>query len=299
MKVGIDIGGSHIGVGVIDDKGKILEKHEKRLMSVEKQNIENSIKVYMIEQVRQLKNQYDIEEIGIGIPGYAQNGVIVSSGNLGIKNYNIVQALQELELPIKITNDAKCAALAEQAYGCLKAYERSVFLTLGTGIGGAVFLGNQLLKAGKSPAYEIGHMIIEKNGIPCYCGQNGCFERYASMKVFKNNLRKVLHLDETTKGEDLLEMIRRNSPNDKDYDRIEGVVSEFVENLSIGIQSLIRIFEPEVIGIGGSFVYFEDVFLQRLRNRLFELNCKDEERKNIKIEIAILGNDAGMIGAVL
>lgn len=300
MKVGIDIGGSHIAIGVIDEKGKILEKSEKRITSVEKQDIKKSIKEYIVEQVSRLKEQYDLEEIGISMPGYAENGVIITSGNLGIKNYNIVEALQEkLDLPIKIRNDAKCAGLAEHAYGCLKGYERSVFLTLGTGIGGATFIENQLLKAGKKPGYEFGHMIIERNGIPCYCGQKGCFERYASMKVFKNNLREVLHLDEKTSGEELLEIVRRNCIDDKNYEVIENVVDKYIENLSIGIQSLIRIFEPEVIGIGGSFVYFEDVFLERLKNRLQELNQGDEERRNIRIEMAILGNDAGMIGAIL
>lgn len=299
MKVGIDIGGSHIAIGVIDEKGKILEKIEKRITRIEKQDVKKFIEKSIIEQVNRLKNEYDLEEIGIGIPGYAKDGVIISSGNLGIKNYNIAKALQNLKLPIRIRNDAKCAALAEHAYGCLKGYERSLFLTLGTGIGGAVFKENQLQKTGNKPGYEVGHMIIEKNGIPCYCGQKGCFERYASMKVLKNNLRKALQLDEMTRGEELLELIRRNSSNHDNNEVIEGIVKEYIENLSTGIQSLIRIFEPEVIGIGGSFVYFEDVFLERLKHRLQELNQNDLDRRRIKIEIAILGNDSGMIGAVL
>lgn len=299
MKVGIDIGGSHIAIGVIDEKGKILEKIEKRITRIEKQDVKKFIEKSIIEQVNRLKNEYDLEEIGIGIPGYAKDGVIISSGNLGIKNYNIAKALQNLKLPIRIRNDAKCAALAEHAYGCLKGYERSLFLTLGTGIGGAVFKENQLQKTGNKPGYEVGHMIIEKNGIPCYCGQKGCFERYASMKVLKNNLRKALQLDEMTRGEELLELIRRNSSNHDNNEVIEGIVKEYIENLSTGIQSLIRIFEPEVIGIGGSFVYFEDVFLERLKHRLQELNQNDLDRRRIKIEIAILGNDSGMIGAVI
>lgn len=231
--------------------------------------------------------------------GWAEEGVLIRSGNLGVEGYNLEQALKKLKLPIKIQNDAKCAALAEHQYGCLKQQNRSIFLTLGTGIGGAVFLDNQLLKTGKRPGYEFGHMVIEKNGIPCKCGRNGCFERYASMKVFKNNLREALNLDENTRGEELLEILRRNSPENEKYEMIENVVSEYIENLSIGIQNLIWLFETEVIGIGGSFVYFEDVLLERLKKKLEELNEDDEERKKIKIETAVLGNDAGMIGAVL
>lgn len=299
MKVGIDLGGSHIAIGVVDNNGRILEKNEKRLTSVEKHNIEKSIEEYMIQNINQMIEKYEITEIGIGAPGWAENGMIKNSGNLGIQNYPITQRLQELQLPIKITNDAKCAALAENAYGCLKGYDRSIFLTLGTGIGGAVFLDNQLLKAGKKPGYEFGHMTIEKNGIPCHCGGKGCFERYASMKVFKNKLREALDLDETTRGEELLEMIRKNKPEDKNYKIIENLISEYIENLSIGIQNLIHIFEPEIVGIGGSFVYFEDVLLPRLKEQIRKINEKDEERKNIRIETAVLGNDAGIIGAVL
>lgn len=299
MKIGVDLGGSHIAIGIIDSNGKVLQKNEKRLINTEEQDIKRVIKEYIIEQTKQFKYKYEIEEIGIGMPGWEENGIVAFSGNLEIKNYNIKEALREIKLPIRIKNDAKCAALAEHAYGCLKGYNRSIFLTLGTGIGGAAFLEKQLLKAGDRPGYEFGHIVIEKDGIPCNCGRKGCFERYASMKVFKDKLRKALHLEETTRGEELLEKIRRNCPESSDYERIETLVEEYIENLSIGIQNLICIFEPEVIGIGGSFVYFEDVFLERLRKKLQELNKEDSERRNIKIETAILGNDAGMIGAVL
>lgn len=300
MKIGVDLGGSHMAIGVIDDTGRIIEKNEKRLTSIEKQEIKKSIENYIIENVSKLTTRYQITEIGIGAPGWSENGVMISSGKLGIKNYPIVERLQEkIELPIKIRNDAKCAGIAENMYGCLKEYDRSVFLTLGTGIGGAVFLDHQLLKGSVKPGYEVGHMVIEKNGIPCNCGRKGCFERYASMKVFKDNLRNTLHLDNTTKGEELLDIIRKNSPESKDYELIENVISEYIENLSIGIQNLICIFEPEVIGIGGSFVHFKDVLLERLKKKLLELNKYDIQRQNIKIETAIFGNDAGIIGAIL
>ncbi len=298
MKVGIDIGGSHIAIGIIGANGKILEKVEKRLTSIERQDIKRSIEEYIIEQISQFKQKYEIKEIGIGMPGWDENGIIRYSGNLGVKNYNIVEALSCLELPIKIRNDAKCAGLAEQAYGCLKGYDRSVFLTLGTGIGGATFFRQQLLTAGNRPGFEFGHIVIEKDGIPCQCGRKGCFERYASMKVFKNNLRRVLHVNETTRGEELLERLRRNSPENEDYALLENVVSNYIDYLSIGIQNLIEIFEPEVIGIGGSFVYFEDVLLERLKIALQKINQKDEQRSNIKIVTSVLGNDAGIIGAV-
>lgn len=297
MKIGIDLGGSHIAIGVVDPNGKIVEKNEKRLTIIEKKDIEKSIEEYITENVLRLTKKYEIEKIGIGAPGTIENGVILVSGNLGIRNYPIIQKLQgKIKLPIKIRNDAKCAAIAEKTYGCLKGYGRSIFLTLGTGIGGTIIMNNQLLGTENEPRCELGHMVIEKNGIPCKCGRKGCFERYASMKALKNNLRNALHLKETTRGEELLEILRKNGPANEDYEIIEKVVTEYIENLSIGIWNLINIFEPEMIGIGGSFVYFEEVLLPRLKEKLKETMKKNE---NIIIKTAILGNEAGIIGAVL
>ena len=291
MKIGIDIGGSHIAIGVVDSKGRIVEKIEKSWTNDEKQDIKKAIEEYIKENYRSLEKKYSIEKIGISIPGDSKDGIILISGNLGVKDYNIVQRVQEeREVPLTIINDAKCAAIAEDTYGCLKEYSNSIFLTLGTGIGGAAFCDNQLLQGSKRIGYEFGHMIIEKTGIPCICGKKGCFERYASMKAFKTNLRNALGLDERTRGEELLAIIRNNKPGNKNYQLIENVIEEYIENLSIGIINLIEIFEPEIIGIGGSFVHFEDMLLERLKQKI---------HRDVMIQTAVLGNDAGIIGATL
>ena len=185
MNIGIDLGGSHIAIGVVNNKGLIQEKTEKRILAKEKQNIKNTIEEYVIKNVKEFMKRYDISKIGIAIPGTVNENTIIKSVNLNIENYNIVTALQKsIKIPISIRNDAKCAAIAENKYGCLKKYDRSLFLTLGTGIGGAVIINNQLLNTGDFPGCEFGHMIIEKNGRQCKCGKKGCFERYSSMKVF-------------------------------------------------------------------------------------------------------------------
>lgn len=299
MKIGIDLGGSHIGVGVIDNKNFIVEKVEKRLLAKDKKDVKNIIESYIIKNVKEFSSKYKIIEIGIAVPGTIKKEQILKSVNLGVREYKLVENLKkEIQLPIKIRNDAKCAALAENTIGALKDYKRSLFLTLGTGIGGAAFLDGKLLEAGTRSGYEFGHMIIEKNGIECVCGRKGCFERYASMKSFKNKLRNALGLDETTRGEELLKMIRDNNEENKNYEIIENSVSEYIEDLSIGISNLINIFEPEVIGIGGSFVHFEDVFLGRLRDKINKENEKIIGRENVLIKTAVLGNDAGIIGAV-
>ena len=300
MKIGIDIGGSHIALGVVDSNGRIIEKIEKRLKSAEKKAIEKAIEEYITDNVEKLIQKYKISNIGIAIPGTVDENTVVKSVNLGLKNYEIVKKLEEkIQLPIKIRNDAKCAALAENIYGCLKLYNRSVFLTLGTGIGGAVMIDHKLLDTGSLPGCEIGHMSIEKDGILCGCGRKGCFERYASMKALKDKLRKALGYDEKVSGKELFEIIRSNNPADKDYDIIEKIIKEYIEDLSVGIANLINLFEPEAIGIGGSFVHFEEVLLDRLKEELLSKKLLFNPRKEIVIKTAVLGNDAGIIGATL
>lgn len=302
MKIGIDLGGSHIAIGVVDNQGRIIEKQEKRLLKKDKENIKKVIEEYIVQTVERFEKDYKITEIGIAIPGTVANGMIIKSVNLGIENYNIVDKLNEkLNYKIKIKNDAKCAAIAENEYGSLKKYKRAVFVTLGTGIGGAVIINNELLDTGKLPGCEIGHMVVENDGVLCNCGRKGCFEKYASMKVFKNNLRKELNLDEKTSGKDLLNIIRESSKNkeSKKYKVIEKVIDKYINYLALGLANLINIFEPEAIGIGGSFVYFEEELLGRLKEKLLEKNMLFNPRENIVIETAILGNDAGIIGSTI
>ena len=110
MKIGIDLGGSHIAIGVVNNNGIIVEKIEKRIMSKEKENIKKVINEYVIDNVNILKEKYDITNIGIAIPGTIKEGIIVKSVNLGIENYPIVEELKNsIQLPIQIQNDAKRA----------------------------------------------------------------------------------------------------------------------------------------------------------------------------------------------
>lgn len=300
MKVGIDLGGSHIAIGVVDKNGKILEKVEKKLKGIVTKEVKKVIENTIVEAVDKFKKEYKITEIGIAIPGTVTKETVVKSVNLGLKNYKIIEELQKkINMPIKIKNDAKCAAIAESTYGSLKDYKRVLFLTLGTGIGGAVVINNKLLDTGDLPGCEIGHMVIEKNGLECNCGRKGCFEKYASMKAFKNNLRKALGYDETFSGKELLAIIKNTKKEEKKYKIIEKIKREYIENLSIGIANLVNIFEPEAIGIGGSFVYFGEILLDDLKKELVTENLLFNPRKDINIQTAVLGNEAGIIGAIL
>ena len=299
-KIGIDLGGSHIAIGVIDKNGKILEKTEKRLKGIITAEVKKVIEETIFETVEKYRKEYKIDEIGIAIPGTVNKTEVIKSVNLGLKNYKIVDVLnKKINIPIKIKNDAKSAAIAESKFGALKGYNRVLFLTLGTGIGGAVIINNKLLDTGDLPGCEIGHMVIEKDGLECNCGRKGCFEKYASMKAFKNNLRKTLGYDENFSGKELLALIKNTKKEDKNYNIINKIKQEYIEYLAIGLANLINIFEPEVIGIGGSFVYFEDVLLDDLKNEIISKDMLFNKRKEINIQTAVLGNEAGIIGAVL
>ena len=300
VKIGIDLGGSHIAIGVATKTGKILEKIEKKLKGIVTKEVRSVIEKTIIDAVEKFSKEYNVLEMGIAIPGTVNDREIVKSVNLGLKNYNIVKNLEEkIKLPIKIRNDAKAAAIAENKYGALKGYNRILFLTLGTGIGGAVIINGKLLDTGNLPGCEIGHMVIEKDGIECNCGKKGCFEKYASMQAFKNNLRKALGFDEKVSGKELLATVKNTNEKDENYKMIKKVKNEFIENLAIGISNLVNIFEPEAIGIGGSFVYFEEVLLEDLKKEIISKNLLFNQRKEIKIQTAVLGNEAGIIGATL
>ena len=299
-KIGIDLGGSHIAIGVINKNGKILEKTEKRLKGIITTEVKKVIEENIFETVEKYRKEYKIDEIGIAIPGTVNKTEVIKSVNLGLKNYKIVDVLnKKINIPIKIKNDAKSAAIAESKFGALKGYNRVLFLTLGTGIGGAVIINNKLLDTGDLPGCEIGHMVIEKDGLECNCGRKGCFEKYASMKAFKNNLRKALGYDENFSGKELLALIKNTKKEDKNYNAINKIKQEYIKYLAIGIANLVNIFEPEVIGIGGSFVYFEDVLLDDLKNEIISKDMLFNKRKEINIQTAVLGNEAGIIGAVL
>lgn len=293
MKIGIDIGGSHIGIGLINEDGKIVEKVEKDIKINE--NIQEEIEQFIIEKVMQFQLLNEIEMIGIAVPGTVSNNKILKAVNLGIEYYDLASKLKEiLNIDIKLKNDAKCAALAEQKYGELNQYQNSIFLCIGTGIGGAVIYNGKLLEAKDVPGFEFSHMIIQKNGTLCNCGKRGCFETYASMKRFKEKIAKEFNLN-TVEGEYIKQYILQNENNPT----LKYIINNYIENLAIGISNIINIFESEAICFGGSFAYFEDIFLEHLKKMLLEGNLLFNKRCDIIIKLAKLKNDAGIIGATL
>lgn len=301
MRIGIDIGGSHVGVGLIRN-GKIIKMEEKNFDKKDKENIEENIVKIIIDLINKLIEATevklkDIEFIGIASPGTISDNKIMQATNLGLENFDLISKLQKyINLPMQIKNDAKCAALAEKNYGSMRKYDDCVFLCIGTGIGGAAFLNGELLEPKRFSGFEFGHMTINKNGRECSCGKRGCFETYASIRAFKKDVADVLGISDDFSGQYLRENLL-----DLNNTKIKKVVDEFVENLTIGISNLIDIFEPEIVVLGGSFSHYEKnhPVYKMLLDKINIPQSRFNKVAPSKIELAKLKNNAGIIGATI
>lgn len=160
-------------------------------------------------------------------------------------------------------------------YGSTKFAQDNIYLCLGTGIGGAAFINNKLVEPRYKSGMEFGHMIIDKDGRECKCGSKGCFEKYCSMKTLKREIIETLELDKNDTGANIVNEIRKHI----DDLRVRPLIKEYVEYLAIGISNLVNIFEPEVVCIGGSFVFIGDLIIPKLKKKYKKRNyCLIQER---------------------
>ena len=299
MNIGIDIGGSHIAIGLVE-KDYIIEKREVQIDEKDKNKIEQFIEdtiVLNINTILREKNVYlsDINKIGIAVPGTVESGnTIKNIVNLGIKEIKIADDLKKYypNIEILVKNDAKCAAIAEKLYGNMKEYKNSLFICLGTGVGGALFINGELFEPEKYSGFEIGHMSIKQSGEKCKCGKIGCFDIYGSMKKLKAKLTQSLKIPSNSISYEILPKLKEKNTNE-----IKKIIDDYVENLAIGISNLINIFEPEIIVIGGSFTYYQSILLEPLKEKVIKENLLFNKREDINIVAAKLLNDAGIIGA--
>jgi len=288
MKIGIDIGGSHIAVGLVDDNYTIVSKKEHDWTEEEKKDLFNSVEDYAKKFIKQyIEENNKIEKIGIGFPAQnIVNGVINKSG----KSMNLTEVLsQEFNIPVYLKNDVKCSGLCEKTIGALKENDNCFFITLGTGIGGAYFYKNELVVPNKFQGFEVGHMIIENKGKQCKCGQQGCFEQYASMRVFRKDIEELFNIEKLTSYK-MFEILEKKEKQEE----VNKIIEKYTDFLSIGLINIINIFEPDAICIGGSFTYYAPIFMGKLKQKIKE-NFKNREVPEMLT--AKYENDAGIIGA--
>ncbi len=298
MRIGVDVGGSHIGLGLVNKDGKLVLKAEKDYDKIQ-EDMSNIVLETIIKLINKIIDNNDvkkeeIESIGIAFPGTVSETTVIKAENLGIDDFEVVKKLKKhFDVPIHLENDAKCAAIAEKEFGSLKNYEDAIFLIIGTGVGGAVYLNGKLLRPKRYSGFEVGHTVINKDGIKCSCGRRGCFEVYSSMRRLKEKISKEFNLN-TIDGIKIREFIEKN----KDNKKLNEILDEYTQNLEIGIANLINIFEPQAISIGGSFGHY-DMLLKRLQDKINEKTELYNKEQIPKIVIAELKNDAGMIGAAM
>lgn len=295
MKIGLDIGGSHIAIGIVNNENKLLQKYEKDIKISESKNPKECLLdniVLLIEDVISKIDKNKVDLIGVACPGNIQKGKIIKAENLNLVNVDIVKELEnKFNVKVLLKNDAKCAAIAEKTVGAIKNFKDVCFLTLGTGIGGAIFIDGKMVL----PKSKIGHMVIDINGEKCSCGRTGCFETLCSMKKFKKDIIEKLQLSSDTTGIEIRQFLKNKST----YDLAKDTIDVFIHNLSIGITNLVRIFKPEVICIGGSFTHYEDILLDKLKKELEDEVGLFNSNDLPQILMATLKNDAGIIGATI
>lgn len=290
MKIGIDLGGSHIGVGLVNEYNEIIIKKEHNWTNEEKENLINNIPQVCIQYIKKImkeSNISEIEKIGIGYPcKNIIDGVIY-------KNENILDLpkiiTNEFKVATYLKNDVKCSAICEKTIGNLKDYNNCIFMTLGTGIGGAYFYKNELVTPNTYQGFEIGHMVIEVDGRKCRCGRKGCFEEYGAMRVFRKEIEELFNIEKVNSYK-MFEIIESKEKQKE----VNVIIDNYLNYLSIGISNLINIFEPDAICIGGSFTYYAPIFMEKLKEKVQKIF---ENREIPELIIAKYANDAGIIGA--
>ena len=308
--VGIDLGGTTIKAGVVDEEGNILLK-EACPTGVERGHeavIEDMAQLALRVIKKSGVPMEEIESVGIGIPGIydAKRNIVPFCTNLYWHEVPLVQLMQKtIDKPIYVGNDASVAGLAETFAGVCKGCQDSVFITLGTGVGGGVVLGGRLFTGSHGVGTGIGHMIVEYDGEMCTCGNRGCWERYTSATAIIRMARETMQrkgdcaIARAVNGDAdaLTAKIVMDLAKAGDADALE-IFDKYVFYLCAGLVSLINLFDPQIIAIGGGVSATGSFLLDAVRARLEGMIfCK--EMPHARIELARLGNDAGIIGAAM
>ena len=310
MYIGIDVGGTNLVAGLVDQEGTILHKSAcpvNRSWSAEE----------LVSQLAQLSVRAaqeggvpleDVEGAGAGIPGLVDNeaGIVVKTPNMPFRDTPFRELFQrELNIPVHLGNDADCAAAGEYWAGAAKGCDPVVMVTLGTGIGTGLVRGGKLYTGLGGAGMEAGHLMTHPNGLPCGCGGLGCWEQYGSATALIRIAQEAMERDP---GSVMWELCQG------DRFRVDGripfqaarlgdlsakkVLHRYLEGLSIGLINLVNILQPEIICLGGGISNAEDDLLLDPLRGLVLAGCFDKS-KPPRLERASLGNDAGVVGAAM
>lgn len=309
--IGVDLGGTNIAVGIVDMAGNLLFKHSvptdtskgfKELVAEIANTVEQIISMSGIDRE-------NITGLGMGTPSCInpKTGLLVNANNLGWINVPLQEEMQShFAFPVHIQNDASCAALGEVIKGAAAEYDDVLMVTLGTGVGGGIIINRKIFNGCDNMGAEIGHTKLVYNGYPCTCGQNGCFESYASATALirqtkeaakmhpKSLINKLAQDDGNTIGAKLV--FDAAGLGDETARR---VVETYIEYLAAGLSTLITIFRPQAIIIGGGIGNQRDALLRPLKEKIIQSTFAARQIGIPELICAKLGNDAGIIGAAM
>ena len=310
-RIGVDLGGTNISAGVIDDKLEIIGRGKL------KTNCPREAELILADVAKAVElaaadagiGMKDVVSIGIGTPGSVNKttGYIEYANNL---DFDKVPAKQILEARLKKTvyldNDANCAALGEAVAGVGRGVSSFVAITLGTGVGSGIVLDGKIVTGVNDGAGEMGHMVIVADGERCTCGRRGCWERYASATALIQQTKDAMHHDMDSKmwelvGGDINRVSGRTSfdamrAGDKTAKK---VVDKYIFYLAVGIINIVNALQPEIICIGGGIGHEKENLLVPLRKYVVRERYSIHADRQTEILSAQLGNDAGIIGAAL
>lgn len=303
--VGVDIGGMSVKIGVVDENGKILKKDR---VVTDVAGGPHKIITDIGNLIRSLVdvNDRDFVGVGIGCPGAINSarGTVDRAFNLNWHHVALVDELSRMiNRRIKVSNDANVAALGETMFGVGRAYTDTIFLTLGTGVGGGIVLNGKLYEGNESKGAEMGHMVLVVDGEPCSCGRRGCMEAYCSATALIRETKKAMQADKSSamwKFSPTLEEVdgRTAFECSKQGDKAANAVVEYyIKYLGEGMLNFANIFRPQAIILGGGVCAQGDYLIYKLKDYCKDRNYGFADTPRFDILTAQLGNDAGIIGA--
>ena len=310
-RIGIDLGGTNIAVGLVDESYKIVVKKTTPTLAKRESEAIVADMARLCREVCAEKNVdiKDIANIGVAAPGIAnhRNGCVEYSCNLPFRRFPLVKALaDELgveESRVKIANDANAAAWGEAVAGAAKGTSNSIMVTLGTGVGGGIIIDNKIFSGFNAAAGEIGHIVIEQDGALCGCGRRGCWEAYSSATALVRMTKEAVEECERTgrytsmsKAERISGRTACDAMRAGDEVATE-VYNRYVKYLANGITNMVNIFQPEVISLGGGVSNEGQSLIDAILPIVRAEQYGGDVVELTQLRIAELGNDAGIIGA--
>ncbi len=308
--IGVDLGGTTITAGLVNDKYEIVYKVgcdtnlPRPASEVEKSIADLCLRICRDKKLDITK---DIQWVGIGTPGSVNTatGVVEFNANFGYRDWPLQADMEKLlGCKVYIENDANAAAYGEYVNGGAKGAKYAVVITLGTGIGSGIIINGKIFSGFNYAGAELGHLVIVKDGRPCMCGRNGCWEKYASARALTEDTKAAMQAHPDNMMWKLVggDINRVNAKTAFDGMRAGDelatqVVNNFLEYVGCGITSVINIFQPEILCIGGGISREGEALLAPVRAYVDKEEYAREGDRRTKIVAAKLNNDAGVLGA--